>query len=276
MFPNMTQLENIKKLEKSKAIIGVLQLITLKKAITNDLFEYLESFETPEKMAILNCHNVLELEQFKHDSFCQYKLGQMYLVGFKVDKNISLSLKHFNISADMGNEFACDQLGLLYCSGNSIPTDLPKSRDYFQKGVDLGSSLSALSLGCSYFFGEDVKQSYETAMEYYKKSVEPLALNNIAAMYQQGYGIDIDNKKAFEYFMMAANKGYAIAQNAIGDIYEFGPDKNIDLALKYYKMSADNGNENGRLNYYGLFNGVDKSQRFDDVSRVMCSLFPLE
>ena len=61
------------------------------------------------------------------------------------------------------------------------------------------------------------------------------AQNNLGYMYQEGEGVEPDDKRAVELFTLAADQGYAGAQFNLGNIYRAGrgvePDKTLALVL---------------------------------------------
>lgn len=60
-------------------------------------------------------------------------------------------------------------------------------------------------------------------------------------MLETGLGCDEDPEGAFNWYAEAANMDYAKAQNAIGSCYYkgFGHDQNFELAIKWFRLSAE-------------------------------------
>ena len=55
------------------------------------------------------------------------------------------------------------------------------------------------------------------------------AQNNIAVLYDNGLGVELDFKKAFSYYLLSANQGFMIAQFNLGVVYETGKGVDADL-----------------------------------------------
>ena len=83
---------------------------------------------------------------------------------------------------------------------------------------------------------------------------EGWAAYNLGRAYHTGsHGIKKNAAKAFEYYKVGAEAGYAMAQANFGYCHEtgFGTDKNLKDANKWYRASAEQGNRFGQLNYAG-------------------------
>ena len=65
--------------------------------------------------------------------------------------------------------------------------------------------------------------------------------NNLGISYKYGDAVEKNLNKAIEYFKLAADQGYDVAQNNLGVAYEYGSGVKKDLkqAVKYYQLSAD-------------------------------------
>ena len=83
---------------------------------------------------------------------------------------------------------------------------------------------------------------------------EGWAAYNLGRAYHAGsHGTKKNAAKAFEYYKVGAEAGYAMAQANFGYCHEtgFGTDKNLKAANEWYLASAEQGNRFGQLNYAG-------------------------
>jgi TPR repeat protein len=64
-------------------------------------------------------------------------------------------------------------------------------------------------------------------------------------MYGQGHGVDVNYKKAIEWYEKAAKQGYAAAQYQMGVMYENGVGVNQDdsMTMRWYAKAAAQGFE---------------------------------
>ena len=79
---------------------------------------------------------------------------------------------------------------------------------------------------------------------------DPSAQYGIGWMYHNGYGLSVDDQKAYDWWGKAAAQNYAEAIFSIGTLYQFGYDplkKDNRIALSYYLMAAVSGHEESRL-----------------------------
>lgn len=62
-------------------------------------------------------------------------------------------------------------------------------------------------------------------------------------MYENGQGFELDNTKAFEWYLKAANQGEALAQGSLGLMYFEGRGVKQDKvkSQEWYSKSCENG-----------------------------------
>ncbi len=72
-----------------------------------------------------------------------------------------------------------------------------------------------------------------------------MALYELGICYKYGFGVEIDEIKAFFYFKESALKDYAKAQFNVGYCYAngIGTKQDIDRAMYWYKKAADQGHK---------------------------------
>lgn len=166
--------------------------------------------ESDEKEAF-KCYS---LSADKGSAVAQFELGNFYDLGIGIDIDKQEAFKNYKLSADQGNANAQNVLGNIYESGNEIcKINLDEAFKYIYPSANQGNADAQYSLGNFYFYGSGSTK--------------------------------INKKEAFVYFLLSADQGYAKAQNNVGYCYEFGEGVESDMqeALRYYKLAADQGNE---------------------------------
>ena len=101
---------------------------------------------------------------------------------------------------------------------------------------------------CSYEEGDRYYEAglYEKAHACFmqpENRQNPKAWNTLGIMYNNGYGVEKDERKAVEWYMKAAMNGYAVSQYNLACQYEEGQgvERDYTRALYWYKKAADNG-----------------------------------
>ena len=71
---------------------------------------------------------------------------------------------------------------------------------------------------------------------------------NLGICYQNGIGINKNDRKAFDWYFKSARGEYLSAQNVLGDYYQngIGIEKSFEKAIHWYNKAAENGHEKQR------------------------------
>ncbi|RIB16825.1 kinase-like domain-containing protein [Gigaspora rosea] len=102
------------------------------------------------------------------------------------------------------------------------------------------------TLGYNYQLGFGVEKDEKKAFEYYIKAAElgnSDAMQNVGICYYYGIGVEINYQKSFEYCKRSADLGNASGMNNVGRHYKYGNgiDQDYNKAFEYYKKSANMG-----------------------------------
>lgn len=134
-------------------------------------------------------------------------------------------------------------------------------------------SKKIFELGLQFYEGKRYKKDYEKAFQYFllaanKGNVE--AQFSVGIFYYCGLGMNHPNKyKSFNYFKMAANKKHPKAQYCYAMCLAKGEGirTNLPKAIRYFRLSAENGYDEGQYCYGRcLFNGFEIKQDFKQAS----------
>ena len=111
------------------------------------------------------------------------------------------------------------------------PLNRQQKRDFkgakcmLEKAAEEGVAKAGYLVGQIYMLGWGVDVNYKKAFEWYEKAAEQgsnKAQNNLGIMYQHGLGVDVNYKKAIEWYEKAAEQGYADAQYNLALMYRHG------------------------------------------------------
>jgi len=150
----------------------------------------------------------------------------------------------------------------------SAPTAAPKAIPM----PPLSAPISAVEAFANGVKAKDQK-NYSEAMRWYRMAADQGyagAQNNIGVLYKNGSGVAQDYSEAMRWYRMAADQGYAGAQFNIGLLYGNGSGVAQDYseAMRWYRMAADQGYA-GAQNNIGLLydNGSGVAQDYSEAMR---------
>lgn len=241
----------------------------------NELYnkqEYILAANKFETAAKLGSHDALNY------------LGYMYSFGLGVMQDKSIAMKYYEAAIEAGNMHAASNLAAMYYYGDGVAINYEKAFLYNEKGANLGNSACYNSLGYMYQYGQGVKTNYLKALECYEKAAEMgnyVAFDNLfysyfrgdiildyakalkwikkgiklgyancyyhlGCCYRYGYGVDQDNRSAFDNFYTAAGQGHPQALFELGIAYHYGEmglNINKEYAQTYFKLAAERGHK---------------------------------
>lgn len=167
-----------------------------------------------------------------------YILGELYLNGWGVTKDVQQALENYKMAAAYGNETAMNQIGIIYMGNESFEADPEQSFYWFNEAAKKGLDVGMNNLGFCYKNGLGIEADAEQAAEWFKKAAE---LGYVDAMVELGdYYQDtlFDVKKAKTWYLKAAELGNAEAQNKLGVLYA-DVENDYKEAIKWYKKAIE-------------------------------------
>lgn len=179
-------------------------------------------------------HYLLALETFlkiPHHDEAQYLLGDMYLNGMGVEKDMKKALSYFKQSSIQGNSKSMYEMAKLMLQ-NKVPNGLTVLKESIKKG-----NLNAINfLANMHMKGEIVEKDEKKAIELFKAAAE-LGHNEaqfeLGKLYQKGKGVEKDMNKALYLFKKAAFSGFSPAGLYLGNMYISGFDVPTDYKKGY-------------------------------------------
>lgn len=103
----------------------------------------------------------------KGEASAQANLGDMYLEGEGVHRDVAKAIEWYQKSAAQGNMFAQSSLGEMYAEGTGVPKDEARAVDLFQKSAAQGLNSAQLSLGKMYLHGKGVNRNLILAYAWF-------------------------------------------------------------------------------------------------------------
>ncbi|KAG0324395.1 hypothetical protein BGZ99_001911 [Dissophora globulifera] len=190
----------------------------------------------------------------------QYHLGLIYHNGVGVLRDFTKSVKWLQMAADKGFAPAQTGLGYIYLRGGfGVPKNCGRAVDLFQAAANQGDINACTLLGTIYFSGDGAAQNNEEAMRWLRVAAErgcAQAQHAIGvAYYSGGMGVERDYAESRRFFMMAASQGLPKAYTSLGEMYYrgFGAIQDSREALKWWLKAAEEGDMTAQYNLGSLY-----------------------
>ncbi|KAA6182479.1 protein kinase [Thiohalocapsa marina] len=171
-------------------------------------------------------------------------VGEMYLEGLGVNKDVGKALQWFRKAADKGSPEAQLNIGYIYDLGLvGVEDDLEAVR-WYRKAADQEYPEAENMLGRMYQEGEGVEQDMSAAVSWFRKAAEKnlaVAQYNLGLCYQEGSGVEADSESAVDWYRKAAEQGIPNAENMLGRMYQEGEGVEQDLfeAVSWFRKAAE-------------------------------------
>ena len=156
--------------------------------------------------------------------------------------NARAATDRFAQAANAGHVAAINELGRCYQEGRAVTRDAAMALRWFKQAADRGLVEGAVNAG-SQLAATDAVQ----ARHYFSQAAEAghaLAQFNLAVLYAEGRGGEIDHPGAFAWWQKAADQDQARAQLELARSYRSGRGTNTNpgFAEIWYTRSSAQGN----------------------------------
>ncbi|MCM1354796.1 MAG: sel1 repeat family protein [Staphylococcus sp.] len=164
-----------------------------------------------------------EISTEKKDGASYVDLAQTY----RSEGNEGKAFECYMRAAELGYTTAYYNVAYAYMNGEGVERDFDKAFEWFQKASDSGDSYAKLKLAECYKRGAGCEKDYSAAMALYQQvagdksmkrdSFIDVAEYEIGNMYLKGLGVEVDLRKAYDYFKLAASHDNRAAENALNN-----------------------------------------------------------
>lgn len=169
--------------------------------------------------------------------------------------------------ANNDNPRAMYLLARFYSAGyNVVEIDSYTKRRWCEKAYQFKEPLSMFGYTLWYWVSEQEKQSiYGQILNDIKKMAEngdAFSQGILALMYGNGWGVEKNLEKSFEWDNKAANQGYVPSMHNLAEDYDYGTgvEESRDTAIEWYKKAADKGYSHSQYaigNKLGGYEGIE-------------------
>lgn len=190
-----------------------------------------------------------KLERESHDDKIQYRLGVMLQKGMGVEIDIPRAKRYFELSAKIGNTFACYSLAKLILDDEKSTTEeVDNAIGYLETAADSGNPFAQYALAKVYLEEKYTEKNIAKALGLLHSSAEQgneFAKYKLGVLYCKGEDVSKDITKAISYLTEVAEQGNQFAQYQLGKLYLLGKDveRDKETALNWLTLSAEQGNE---------------------------------
>ena len=164
-----------------------------------------------------------EISKGKKDGASYVDLAQTY----SRDGNAEKAFECYMKAAEMGYTEAYYNVANAYLNGEGVERNFDRAFEWFQKASDSGDTYAKLKLAECYKRGAGCQRDYAAAMALYKQvagdkslrrdSFADVAEYELGNMYLKGLGVEVDLRKAYDYFKLAASHYNRAAENALNN-----------------------------------------------------------
>lgn len=164
-----------------------------------------------------------EISTEKNDGASYVDLAQTYSREGNEEKAFECYMK----AAEMGYTEAYYNVANAYLNGEGVERDFDKAFEWFQKASDSGDTYAKLKLAQCYKRGAGCDRDYAAAMALYQQVADDKSLRRyffvdeaeyeLGNMYLKGLGVEVDLRKAYDYFKLAASHDNRAAENALNN-----------------------------------------------------------
>ncbi len=164
-------------------------------------------------------------------------------------------------SAEQGDSSSQLLLAIAYLNGDSQLAKAPDKATYwFEQAAILGNAYAEERLGDAYEQGVGVPVNEKLAFDWRMKAARRgivLAQLKIGKMYQDGIGVDRDREQAWYWFRRAANEGNTEAQQLLARFHHYAGDVEVDRAVarSWFEKVAKQGYE-GAILFLSVFDNI--------------------
>ncbi|MCM1036812.1 MAG: sel1 repeat family protein [Bacteroides sp.] len=128
-------------------------------------------------------------------------------------------------AAELGYTDAYYNVAKAYLDGNGVERDFDKAFEWLQKSAGSGDAYAKLKLAECYKRGAGCERDYAAAMALYQQVADGKSMKRdspahvaeyeLGNMYLKGLGVEVDLRKAYDYFKLAASHDNRAAENAL-------------------------------------------------------------
>ena len=177
-------------------------------------------------------------------------LASLYIEGHSVPQDYTVAYKLLRQAEEMNFTLAKAYIAGFYVRGTIVEQNFDEALNLLLEAYNILHAPMIASLLAEYYLGHD---DYGLALKYATEAAEKIdrnALRLLGTIHLNGYGVEVDEAKAYEYYLQAASMGEEIALNQLGWMYMngCGVAEDPSQAFFWYNESANKQSDVGMYN----------------------------
>jgi len=235
---------------RHRAIAGVFMLAMCSLPVASFIFDlglprmFSEGLKLYRDGEVAKAVPLLEADARAGDTEAAHALGELYLNGDGVSRNLSMSAGWFMRAANNGHADAAFKLANATKLGLGIPQNIDTALSLYRQASSDGSAEAAYALGRIYKLGDGVRRDYTKALEWLRASADrgfAPAEHELGQLYQEGIAVPRDIETAMHWLSEAASKGHAPARYDLARLLLDGNAAARQNGLAIMQLAANNG-----------------------------------
>lgn len=195
-----------------------------------------------------------------------HNLATCYLLGIGTARNDTLAVKWYTQSANEGVAISQTMLANCYKKGIGIEQDSVKAYYWYEQAAQQNEPTALFVIGKRMAQSDSLQQlskrklRRQPTIDYIQKAAEKNvveAQHLMAQYYESGYYVKKNKKKAFYWYLRAANEGYEAVYEKVAECYEKGRgvEQNDHKAAKWYRKAEELGSTTAqeKMAWYNMF-----------------------
>lgn len=200
----------------------------------------------PHSTCMTKMVSILQHAAKERNAQAQAILGECYIKGIGIQKDIPAAIRFFQAAAKQGSPLAQNNLGYCYEKGMGVAQDINEAFRLFEVAASQGFAKAQHNLGWCYVKGLGVAKDPSKAAYFFQLAANrnlALAQFTLSSCYKRGFGVAKDIGEAIKALRLSANNGFALAQYTLSICHEKGISMPIDRkeSLRLCQLAANQG-----------------------------------
>ncbi len=206
-----------------------------------------EAFGAYQRGLYLTAFNLAKPQAEKGDPASQTLIAEIYARGMGVPADQKLAAEWYGKAAENGITEAQFRYAALLLQGTYVKKDKQKAEDLMHKAAQGGNAMAQFNYGQMLMQKHPGAPGLDLAFPWFEKAAEAKLADGEYALSQiYANGTDKlarDDKKAREYLILAARKGYDTAQFDLGRwlVEGRGGERDYDQGFRWMQLAANRG-----------------------------------